>query len=126
MQLIPLGLATRSLDWLPEFIRVHAGDALWAGSIYWGIALVFPRLSIRALVIGSLVFSFAIELSQLSSHPALVAARANPFGALVLGHGFLWVDLIRYTLGVVLAACGDLLLARRRTSKHPTVDPSDR
>lgn len=124
--LIPLGLATRTFDWLPEFIRDHVGDALWAALIYWGIALVFPKLSIRTLVIGSLAFSFAIELSQLSSHPALLEARANRFGALVLGQGFLWVDLIRYTLGVATAACLDLLLAKHRTSRPPVVDLSDR
>jgi hypothetical protein len=112
--LIPLGLATRQLDWLPSFIRNHAGDALWAALVYWGIAFVFPRLPIRTLVISALAFSFLIEVSQLSSHPVLVQARANRIGALVLGHGFLWIDLIRYTAGVATAALVDLQMTRPR------------
>ena len=40
--IIPMGLATRSLPWLPEFVRSEAGDALWAAMVYWGFALVFP------------------------------------------------------------------------------------
>jgi hypothetical protein len=113
--LIPLGLATRTFDWLPEFIREHAGDALWAALVYWGIAFINPRLSIRILVIAALAFSFTIELSQLSAHPMLVEARANRFGALVLGHGFLWMDLIRYTAGIAIAAGGDLMMERLRS-----------
>jgi hypothetical protein len=138
--IVPLGLATRALPWLPEFIRVHAGDALWAAMVYWGGAFVFPRLPVWSLVTAAASFSLAIELSQLSSHPILAHARATRYayarelrqlrhpilaharatrlGALVLGHGFLWVDLLRYATGIILAAMLDVVVVRLRSPKQ--------
>jgi hypothetical protein len=116
--IVPLGLATRALPWLPEFIRVHAGDALWAAMVYWGGAFVFPRLPVWSLVTAAASFSLAIELSQLSSHPILAHARATRLGALVLGHGFLWVDLLRYATGIILAAMLDVVVVRLRSPKQ--------
>lgn len=116
--LIMLGLASRSFDRLPGVIREHAGDALWAAMIYWGFATVFPRLAVSILTIISLTFCFGIELSQLSSHSLLVEARSHRLGALVLGHGFLWIDLLRYTGGVALAALADHFMLTK-TSRQP-------
>lgn len=89
--------------------------------IYWGFATVFPRFALHLLVIIALTFCFAIECSQLSSHPVLVEARSHRLGALILGHGFLWIDLIRYTFGVALAALADhfLLAGKKRQSGIP-------
>jgi hypothetical protein len=108
--LIALGLATRKFEWVPDFIGAHAGDALWAAMVYWGIALIFPKLTIRMLVITALAFSFGIEFSQLVQHPLLVKLRHTGLGALVLGHGFLGIDLVRYSVGISLAALLDTRL----------------
>ncbi|MCB1099795.1 MAG: DUF2809 domain-containing protein [Verrucomicrobiae bacterium] len=110
--IIPMGLATRSLPWLPEFVRSEAGDALWAAMVYWGFALVFPQMPVWAVAACAAAFSLGIELSQLSSHPLLVQARSTRLGALVLGHGFLWIDLLRYAVGVALAVVLDLAVVR--------------
>lgn len=118
---IPLGLATRSVDSLPDFVKDHAGDGLWAAMVYWGVALVIPRWSAWAVAVAAGAFSLGIELSQLSSHPLLVQARANRLGALVLGHGFLWIDLVRYTVGILAAVALDLAVSRYSENRrlHP-------
>ena len=112
--IVPLGLATRSVPWIPEFIRAHAGDALWAAMVYWGFGLVFYRWPAWAIAICAAGFALGIELSQLSAHPMLERARSTRVGALVLGHGFLWMDLLRYAVGIGLAAVADAIVASRQ------------
>ncbi len=108
--LIVLGLSSRKIEGLPEFIKDHAGDALWAAMIYWGLAFLLPARSMATLAVAAIGFCFAIEFSQLIHHPLLDRARATTLGALVLGHGFLWIDLVRYTGGTIAAAALDTLV----------------
>ena len=77
---------------------------LWAAMVYCGFALLLPRCCVWLLATAAATFALGIELSQLSEHPLLELARATRLGALVLGHGFLWIDLVRYLAGIVLAA----------------------
>jgi hypothetical protein len=113
-----LGLGSRSgAPWLPSFIAAYAGDILWTAMVYTGLVFLWPRLSIGRAAAISLGFSFFIELSQLYRAPWIDALRANRFGALVLGNGFLWSDLACYAAGMLLAAGVDGLLARRRGSE---------
>jgi len=45
------------------------------------------------------VICFAIELSQLIDIAWLNEIRATTFGRLTLGSGFLWSDLVSYSIG---------------------------
>ncbi|REE94523.1 uncharacterized protein DUF2809 [Paenibacillus taihuensis] len=108
-----LGLAVRRYsEVLPERIANHAGDALWACMIYFGVRFCFYRLSIGidTAAIISLSICFADEFTQLYQADWINQIRATTLGALVLGHGFLFVDLIRYTAGVGVAYGCDRLL----------------
>ena len=102
---IALGLASRAWPVLGQM----PGDVLYATMAYFGCRLFAPRWSPRHAASVALAFCFAVELSQLSHLPALVALRATPLGGLVLGHGFLASDLALYALGVVLGAALDRL-----------------
>ena len=59
----------------------------------------------------ALVFSYLIEISQLYHAPWIDAIRSTALGGLVLGFGFLWSDILCYTVGVLLEsswmACWD-------------------
>jgi len=48
----------------------------------------------------ALVFSYLIEFSQLYQATWINSLRANRIGGLVLGYGFLWSDLLCYTVGI--------------------------
>lgn len=119
---VVLGLASRQYrSALPAFIGTYAGDALWAAMVYLLVATLWPNAQPRALALGALVLSFGIEVSQLYHASWIDALRATRMGALVLGQGFLWSDLLCYIVGVGIATGADLLLRSRR---HPqTIRP---
>lgn len=97
-----LGILSRKFSYLlPEIINTYLGDAIWAAMIYVMIAFVFANKLPKQIAILSLSFCYAIELSQLYQAPWINAIRNTTLGALVLGSGFLWSDLLAYALGVV-------------------------
>ncbi|MDN8592930.1 DUF2809 domain-containing protein [Paenibacillus sp. 11B] len=96
------GLASRHFGaLLPCFVREHFGDALWAGMIYFGIRMLWINRSREWAMIVSLMFSWAIECSQIIQTPWLNEVRSTLLGALILGHGFLAMDLLRYAVGIL-------------------------
>ena len=117
---ILLGLASRRFARsLPNFVRLYAGDALWAATVYFVAATLWPRARISSLAVGTLAFAFAIEASQLYHAPWIDGVRSTRLGALVLGQGFLWSDLVCYTAGVIGAALVDQAISRRHARRDP-------
>ena len=96
--LIPIGLYSRHIDWLPD----EVGDALWAMMVFcfWRIILVKKGLPFVALI--SLIHSYLVEFSQLIRWPWLVAFRSTFIGHMMLGQGFLWIDLLAFLIGIAL------------------------
>ncbi|MBS4213890.1 DUF2809 domain-containing protein [Bacillus sp. FJAT-29953] len=105
---ILLGLASRKYNhFLPLFVAENAGDALWAMMVYFGWRFLLIGKSIRSAVVLSLIFSFGIEFSQLYQADWINRIRGTVLGALVLGHGFLAVDLLRYLTGILIGSLID-------------------
>ncbi|MEL6845283.1 MAG: DUF2809 domain-containing protein [Bacteroidota bacterium] len=99
-----LGYSSRmSIDWYPDFWAEYAGDTLWAMLVYWIFALLLRSQFPRRIGLFSLLFAFGIELSQLYQAEWITALRNTFFGSLVLGHGFLWSDLVCYSVGIGIA-----------------------
>lgn len=112
LAIIPLGLLTRTDLPLPALIASYGGDTLYATLVYLLVTLAWPRWPALRLDLVALGLCFAVELSQLIHTPWLDALRATLPGRLVLGAGFLWSDLICYTVGVLLGLVLDLALRR--------------
>ena len=109
-----LGLASRRFsDGLP-FVRAYIGDVLWALMVYFGIALLFNRWPIRMVALGTLVFAFGIEVSQLYHAPWIDSIRQTRLGGLVLGFSFVWSDLLCYSIGVAIGVGVELLMKGHR------------
>ena len=109
---IALGLSTRKFPAaMPEFVSLHFGDALWAAMVYFGFRALLPQKPLLLSVALSLAFSFGIEFSQLYQQEWINNLRSTTLGALVLGKGFLWIDLLRYVAGVAFAYFADLCLS---------------
>nr|WP_311315375.1 DUF2809 domain-containing protein [Neobacillus mesonae] len=108
---IILGLSSRKYDdALPLFVAENAGDMLWAMMVYFGFRFLLVRSDLRTAIILSLLFSFGIEFSQLYQADWINQLRGTVLGALILGHGFLAADLIRYCFGVMAAAVLDHMI----------------
>ena len=96
-----LGLSSRKYAcYLPEYINTYLGDALWAVMIYLFAALLLKDRKPSLIALVSLLFCYLIEISQLYHAPWIDAIRNTRLGGLVLGFGFLWTDIIAYTLGI--------------------------
>lgn len=110
---IILGLASRIYGQsLPRFVADNAGDMLWAMMVYFGFRFLFVRRGIPFAALLSFLLSFGIEFSQMYQAEWINQFRGTVIGALVLGHGFLVVDLVRYTAGIFIAAILDQSLKR--------------
>lgn len=109
-----LGLLSRSsyID-SQTFIGQYAGDTLWAAMVYLGFRLLLFRKKAAQAAIVALLFAFGIEFLQLYQAPWIQYIRATTLGALVLGHGFLWIDLLCYSVGVGLMFLFSRLIERR-------------
>lgn len=122
---IVLGLATRRYPAaFPALVATYGGDALWAAMVLWLLALVRRTATTPSLAMGALAIAYAVEVSQLYRAEWIDAVRATRVGALLLGQGFVWSDLVSYAVGVVLAAGLDAVLVRRMRGAGQSPDPS--
>ena len=98
---IAIGLASRHFPGiLPQWVQLYLGDTLWALMVFLLFGFSFHNKSTLWIAIAALLFSYSIEISQLYHATWIDALRANPLGGLILGFGFLWSDLVCYTIGV--------------------------
>jgi hypothetical protein len=101
------------------FIHDFTGDAIWAGMIYFGFRFLFPKAPLKSSVLYTLLFTYCIEISQLYQADWINAIRHTKLGGLVLGFGFLWSDLLMYTIGIALAFLLDVCLSKfTKNRKH--------
>jgi hypothetical protein len=111
---IILGLSSRKFAFaLPDLLNEYLGDALWALMIFVGFGFLFPKIETRKLAFISLIFCYGIEISQLYHAEWIDSIRATTLGGLVLGYGFLWSDLVAYTIGVGVGMLGEFVLRKK-------------
>lgn len=116
---IVLGLGSRAFAAeLPPLLSRHSGDALWAGMVYFGFRLLLTERTRSLALVLSVLFSFSIEYSQLYQADWINAIRATTLGGLILGKGFLWIDLVRYSSGIAAAYLLDWTLLRLPAAVH--------
>jgi len=118
---IVAGLASRSglAEHLPAFVATYAGDALWALTVFLTIGFILPGLSISAAAIAAFVISFGVEISQLYQANWINQIRATWPGALLLGAGFKWSDLVCYTTGIMMGIAGESLIRMWQKESAP-------
>ncbi len=108
---ILIGLASRRYGaYLTEFAAIHTGDMIWAMMVYFGFRFLLVNKNLFIALLLSFLFSFSIEFSQLYQSGWLNQIRDTLLGGLILGKGFLFVDLIRYSIGIFCAIFIDTLV----------------
>ncbi|MCC2340768.1 DUF2809 domain-containing protein [Bacillus tropicus] len=112
---IILGLSSRKFAFaLPALLNDYLGDALWALMIFIGFGFLFPKIETKKLAFISLMFCYGIEVSQLYHAEWIDSIRATTLGGLVLGYGFLWSDLVAYTIGVGVGMFCEFMLRKKQ------------
>lgn len=111
---IILGLSSRKFAFaLPHLLNDYLGDALWALMIFTGFGFLFPKTETKKLAFISLMFCYGIEASQLYHAEWIDSIRATTLGGHVLGYGFLWSDVVAYTIGVGVGILCEFMLRRK-------------
>lgn len=113
-----LGLLSRKLDGIPKIISLYAGDILWALMIFLIIKFIFNNKSTLFNIFIAIIFSYGIEISQLYHAPWIDSIRNTILGGLILGFGFLWSDLICYTIGIFIGGIIEDILRRVKIKKR--------
>jgi len=94
-----LGIISRKISFIPLFI----GDILYAIMIYCMIKFFIWSKNNTLKLILPLSICFIIELSQIIDLNWLNALRHTALGYYILGQGFLYSDLLCYTIGILIA-----------------------
>lgn len=114
---IVLGLLSRVVsDSLPAFIAEYSGDTLWGLMVFIGFGVIFSSKTTRYVATVSFIFAFGIEISQLFHFELLMNLRSTTLGALILGHGFLWSDLVCYTVGILMGVVIEKIYKKKKTT----------
>lgn len=125
--IVAVALPTRSsaAQYMPLFVVLYVGDTLWAVAIYLGVAAVFSRRRTRDLALFVVISCWFVEFSQLYQADWINAIRNTRLGGLLLGFGFLWSDLVCYTVGVGMGVLLDLFIMRlaARRARAEVVPP---
>lgn len=107
-----IGLLSRTtpLQGIPVFTD-SAGDACWAIAAWFLFRLMLPEAGLRLMIILTAGLCLGVELSQLIRAQWLEDLRQDRIVALLIGRGFLWVDLVRYLAGIMIALLLDVVLS---------------
>jgi len=97
---IIVGLFSRT-KYLPYPDFMWVGDLLYGLLIFFIIGFLYPNRSKFGIGVLAFIFCCLIEFSQLYQADWILLLRETKIGSLVLGHTFLWSDLLAYTVGVI-------------------------
>ena len=98
---IGFGLFSRS-KYIPNMIYPYFGDLLYTLMFFFIFGFLFPKKKSYQIAILSIGLCYFIEITQLYQADWINNIRNTTFGKLTLGSGFLWSDIISYSLGGLL------------------------
>ena len=83
----------------PSVVSEYGGDVLYTTNIVLFFGWIFIDRKSILLTVYSILLSYVIEVFQLYHSPFIDELRRTLFGKLILGSGFLWSDMLCYTIG---------------------------
>ena len=108
-----LGITSRKITEIPLFI----GDVLYAVLIYFGFRFLLITSKKSTSLLLSLLFCFGIEILQLVQIDWIITIRKTTLGHYIFGEGFLWLDLLCYIIGMLIAFLIDQLFLSSRINQ---------
>ena len=86
--------------------------------VYWAVGFVAPSASVTRVAAYAMAISYLDELSQLYQAAWINQIRATTIGHILLGSAFSWLDLLAYTVGVLLCSAIEVVLLKARINRR--------
>lgn len=94
-------------------VRPYGGDFLVVILIYCFVKS-FVNTPVFPTAIGVLLFSFLVELLQYLHFIDRIGLGNNRIARIIIGVSFEWINLLSYTLGILLVLLLERLLGQKR------------
>ncbi|MBK9017843.1 MAG: DUF2809 domain-containing protein [Saprospiraceae bacterium] len=98
-------------------IRPYIGDFLVVILIYCFFKS-FLNLSVWAVAVGVLLFSYTIEVLQYFKIVELLHLQGSKLASTIIGTSFSWTDMLAYTLGVGFVLLVERIVAGKRMASQ--------
>lgn len=82
-------------------VRPYVGDFLVVMLVYCFV-MAFVRACKGLVAIGTLLFAYFVEIMQYANLLGMLRLEDNRLARIVLGSSFEWIDMLAYTLGVLV------------------------
>ena len=110
---VPLGLATRwRQQYFTPLITEYGGDVLAATCIFFGLRFLLVKWPLLKVAYTSYFICVLIEIQQLYQASWAVKFRNITVVGILLGHGFLWSDIVCYAAGIIIGLLISIVLER--------------
>jgi len=103
-----------------NLIRPYVGDLLVVVLIYCLIKS-FLNTPVPKTAVCVLLFAYTVEISQYFSLVGLLGLQNSRPALLLLGNSFSWLDMLCYTLGIILVIIIEKLRAVPNTGTHKPI-----
>ncbi|WP_276963448.1 DUF2809 domain-containing protein [Chryseobacterium sp.] len=83
------------------FVRAYLGDVIVVILLYTFVKS-FAKVNNQKLILGILIFSFAVEFGQYFHIAEKLGFRAGSLMYIVIGNSFSWIDNLCYAVGCLI------------------------
>ena len=101
-------------------IRPYIGDLLVVVLLYC-FAKSFLDTPVFATAISVLVFSYIVEILQYFKIVNILGFQNSAIARIIIGTSFAWIDLVAYTLGIVLVLFVEKIMIGKTLGKQKII-----
>ncbi|MDB5230197.1 MAG: hypothetical protein JWN76_1002 [Chitinophagaceae bacterium] len=102
-----------------QYIRPYVGDLLVVILIYCFIRSFF-NVPVMGTALVTLVFAYTIEVLQYFKLVELLGLGDSKLARIIIGTSFQWIDMVAYTLGILVVILTERILSLRKIKKPGT------
>jgi len=96
-----------------SIIRPYGGDFLVVILLYCFVKS-FINLPVKTGVIAVLLFAYVVEVSQYFKLVVWLGLKHSTWAKILLGTSFSWIDMLMYTLGMLVVIMVERVLQEKR------------
>ena len=100
-----------------RIIRPYIGDLLVVVLLYCFVKS-FLDTPVFATAISVLLFSYMIEILQYFKIINILGLQNSAIASVVIGTSFAWIDLVAYTVGIVLVLIMEKIVCKKAHIQH--------